>query len=1482
VLLFVSIVLILFQYKPVQTWAARKATNYLSKELHTRVDIKSIYIKPFSSVVLEDLLVLDKQQDTLLRTPLLTVELSNFSIFNSIKKRDIEFKSIQLDNGAFYLKKLKDSTTNLSFIIDYFNGKPDTVKKVSKPWMLNFGRIAVNNFHFRYKNFLKPAPTPGLVNFDNLDVSHFSTVLTGMDLKNHLFKGHLQNLTLQEKSGFVVKNLTVNANIDTNQILLQNLSIITPNSHLKDYFRMRFKSFDDFSDFENKVMMDADLKDSHLSSTDIKYFTPSLAKASFDFGINGRATGLVNNIKARNLTVTTGQATYIKGNFSLKGLPNWEKTTLLLQFDQLATNKKDLDNLYSRFTGTPNQHLPAELAKFGNISFSGKLSGTQNNFNTKGTFKTLLGRLDPDINLKFSAKGIPAYNGKLGITNFDLAKLLDNKTLGRTTLTAKVNGSGNALNNLNTTLNAKVKYIDFKGYQYQNLDVDGSFKNKVAKAKIKIADRNLKLNLNGNINLNPTLPQYEFTAVVRDARLNKLKLVKDTLSISTNLNTKFSGNNLNNLQGFVSLMPTRIITPKYNYVVDSLMLAANGIGSNRTISLKSDLADGNIKGSYDLTTLPSYYKTIAKKYIPSLKTTIFKPGPQNFAFRLDLKNVDPLLLIFMPQLKIPDRGTLVGRFNSADKTATLSGLIKTVKYEKMVFHDFIIDESTADSLLTLNLSLSRVDLTDSLYIKDINITNFLRNDSLNFNVKLSDKNATNQLDLYGLVEFGRDTTAKLKLLPSEVILERQSWRLTEQVRIRILNGKTKIENFELTNGQQEVRINGLVSNDIKDVLTVQFERFSMATINQLTKAAGVSLGGYLNGDVKVTSVLKNQGVDANLRVDSLMMNKTLVGDVKILSDLDNERKRANVKLNILNRGLETLNIAGAYYLNKDEGDKLDFDVRMDQTEAVIFAPFIRNLVSDVTGTLSADLKLTGKPSNPQLNGDITLTNTGITVDYLKVPYTINDKVKVTNSVIVIDGMIISDAHGGKATANGKVDLTDFATPLLDIHVTANNLMALNTTLRDNRIYYGTAYGSGTFSFTGPIDNMKIDIKAKTEEGTVFNIPLNTSATAGDYEFIRFVSHKDSTNIISNNANRFKGVTLNFDLSADEKTAVKITTDLGVLEGRGTANGLKLNINSLGDFEMRGDFLISSGKFEFTAKNFISKNFQVTQGGTLRWTGSPSNAEINLRAIYELRANIGDLYQAAGLQSPQGNRQELVQAQLILTRTLLQPAIDFDFSFPLNASVKDDMVTYLADVNNRSQQALSLIVRRQFAPGTGSNIDRQVLSTAKNAASEFLFNKINSYIAQSNFKAVDINFRSQSDASIGLRLLKERLLVSGSFYNANGNTDLFSIGSSNLFNSNFNSLTKDFNIEYLIRKDGQLRGRYSYRALNTATLSSTLDAQYTPQYVNGLGLIYQRDFDSFHEFIRNLFHRGRDTSNRSRRPGGSSIPVVFDDPEEDKE
>jgi len=1461
-----------FQFKSVQTWAAKKAARYLSNELHTTVWIKSLYLKPFSSIVLEDLYVLDQQKDTLLRTPLLDVQLSGFSVLNSLSARKIDFKNITLNNGSFYLKKLKNKNTNLNFILDYFNSGPASPKNKSKPWTINFEQIALNNFHFRYKNQLVDTSING-VNFDDVDLSRLNIAANGLDLKNHLFKAAIKNLSFREKSGFLLQKLASVVTIDSNRIELRELTLNTPNSRLKKYFQLEFKSFDDFDDFEHKVIMSADFKDAHLSSKDIAFFVNELHHVKFELGLSGVIKGKVDNLKAKKMSVQAGQATFIKGNFSLKGLPNWEQTLMELNIEQVSTNKKDLDLLYKNFTDKRSSAIPAIVERFGNISFSGQFSGFQNDFVAYGSFKTKLGKFSSDVNMKIKGD-VPSYSGNVKTFDFDFRSLLGENSLNRATLSADIKGTGFDLKTLTGKLNAKVKYLDFNRYRYNNVNVNGTFRKKYFDGAVLVNDPNLKLSFKGNVNLNPTLPVFHFISDIKGARLNKLHFLKDTIAVDARFSSDFSGNSIDNINGNVLLRQVKLVNPTNSYLVDSLYFAAAGRGRERELTLKSSLADGSLKGDYDLNTLPSYFKTLVKKYIPSLQNKFVPPKPQNFAFRLNLKNLDPITTLFIPKLKIPEQGTFVGNFNSFNKTATLNGLIKTIQYDKMVFHDLLIDESTDNEDIDINISLSKVNFTDSLFIKNINITNFLKRDSLNFNIKLSDKNAVNQLDLYGLVEFGRDTTAKLKILPSDIIIEQQKWRIAEQVRIRILeNARTQIAGFVLSNGLQKISIDGFISPKPEDKLKVAFDRFSLASLDQLTKASGIKLTGTLNGDAVLSSITSTPGVESDLHADSITINKTAIGNLNLSAKLDNDNKIALVNLNLLNKGLETLNVNGKYHLASEE-NKLDFHIKMNQTEAVILDPLVNDLVSNLSGHISADLDLTGMPEKPQINGSLSLQNTGLTINYLKTPYRINDNISVKNSIIYIQNLQLKDNRKGYGVVNGTVDLNNLSNPDIKATIDARNLLALNTAFKDNRLYYGTAFATGKFSFQGPTDNMRIDIKAKTEEGTIFNIPLNSSSTASTYDFITYISRDSSKNVKKERS--FNGVTLNFDLTIDERTLVKITTDYGQLEGSGTASNLQLNINSSGDFEMRGDYLITNGKFEFTAQNFISKVFQVDQGGTIRWTGDPSNAEINLKATYEVRTDINDLYKAAGLSNAQESQQKLVQAELLLTKSLTHPDIDFNFNFPNDPSIKDELAAYLNDATNRNQQALSLIVRRKFATGTGENLTKEVGSTAQDAISEFAFNKLNNFISQSNIKNLDLNIRSFNDASASLRLFKNRLVLNGSLYNNQVGNDLFT-QNTNVFSSNFNNFTKDFEAQYLISKDGKLTAKYSYRALNSTTLN-TINDQLGLQYVNGLGLVYQQDFDSFSEFLKNIFNKKRNNrrNNLPTSSGTSKANTVLED------
>jgi hypothetical protein len=1417
----------------VQTYAAKKAAAYLSKELKNTILIGGLYIKPFKSVVLEDLVVLDQQKDTLANFPKFIVDLNRLSL----KERILDVNTVQVNNGAFYLKDFKNGASNLDFIIDYFDSPAPKNRPKRKKFQFLFDRIILNNVAFKYKNFKKDTVIKG-INFDDISLVNLNGIFEKLNTKEHVIQANIKNLTFKEKSGFYLKNLSALTSVDTNAIELKNLMLVTNKTKLTDYFQMKFNRYRDFNNFINKVKMKANFKDSHISSSDIAYFTPALKKMKLDLDIDGQISGYVSDLKAKNLSLKTGKATYIKGDFIMKGLPDWEQTFMDMKIEMAGTNKKDLDEVLTDITGKPMKSIPAIVNKFGNVNFNGSFTGFQNDFIAYGEFKTKLGNIKSDVNMKIDSKGIPSYSGNIKTFDFNIGNLLDEKNLGRVTSALYIKGKGTDIKDLKEQLNGDVTYIDFNGYRYRNVKVNGTFEKKYFDGNVKINDKNVQLDFDGGVNLNPKLPIFNFKATIKNAKLKTLKLYKDSLMVDAVFSTNFSGNNLNNIQGNLSVQKIRLNNVKGIYNIDSVQLNASGLGINRTLAIKSDILDASINGQYDLNTIVSYYKAIAKTYVPSLDTQIIKYNTQIFNFRLRIKRFEPIAELIAPGLSIDDQALLVGNFDSRNNTATLNGSIKKLTYKGITANNIIIDENTTSNQLQAIITSDRVDLNDSLYIKNVNIANVLRNDSLALNIKLSNADDANQLDLNGLVEFSTDTTAKISILPSNLKINNDDWLIQEKVRINFNNGKTEISNFDLSNGTQLLTIDGVLSEDPEDLLLVGFKNFQLKTLNPFVKTLGLKMAGNVNGKTRLYDVLKSPRIKDSLRIDSLTLNDNYIGQLSDTTSFDKTKNLANVYTQILTDDRETFKLVG----NLDLKDKIiDLNVKLEDSKLTVLEPFVKKLVSNLKGNVSADLTVKGSFEKPEINGDVSFDQGQVTVNYLKTAYILNDNVEVKKSVIHIEDLVLEDLDGNKATANGTVDLNNFDNPNIQVELVATNFMALNTTSKDNAVYYGKAYATGNFSFRGPTNKMYIDIDAKTDKGTIFNLPLNSSETVSDKDFITFVN-KDTTQTVKKQTS-FDGLTMNFKLRVDPNSTANIYTILGKLSGKGNAD-LELKINSVGDFEMKGDYIIENGIFDFTAQEVINKRFEIRQGGTIRWTGNPTAAQINLKAIYALRASTTDLYAAAN-QEQTSNVNERVQTEVEmgLTGFLLQPDIKLDIFFPANPVIKEKLQSYFNDGNNLNTQALSLIIQRRFAPGSGKeNLGQQLGSVGTSTATELLFNQFNNLLSALNLNFVDINIKSLNEGSASVKLFDGRIIINAGIIDTKSTNDLSPIGFSK------GNVGHEVEILALIKKDGTLVGKLANKP---PTQQSIFVNPGTDQNLNSLGLIYSQQFDSFNEFLQKI-------------------------------
>lgn len=1417
-----------------QTYVAKKAAAYLSKELKTTITIGSLYVKPFKALVFENLLVLDLQKDTLANFPKFTVNLNQLSL----DQRILDVKTVQIDNGSFFLKDYKDRSSNLDFIIDYFDsGPPPKVRK--KKFQFQFDQIILNNLNFKYKDLRKDTVIKG-INFEDISLTQLNGIFEKLNTNGHIVQARIKDLTFREKSGFYLKNLSALATIDTNAIELKELLLLTNKTRLTDYYQMKFKKFKDFNNYVSKVKMKANFKESHISSSDIAYFAPELEKMKLDIELDGQISGYVNDLKAKKLSIKAGKATYIKGDFNMQGLPYWDETFMDMKIEMAGTNKKDLNEILTGIAGKPIKSIPAVVEKFGNVNFNGSFTGFQNDFIAYGEFKTKLGRLKSDVNLKIDKNGTPSYTGSIKTFDFNLGDLVDEKLLGRISSELYVKGKGAEIKELTEQLKGEISYIDFNKYRYRNLKINGNFDQKLFDGNLTINDENVQLSFDGAVNLNPKLPVFNFKANIKNAKLKTLNLLKDSMMVDATFSTNFSGNNLNNIQGDLLVQHIKLNNTKGIYHIDSIQLNARGVDINRSLTVNSDVLEASIKGQYDLSTIVSYYKAIAKTYIPSLDTEIIKYSPQIFNFKLRVKRFEPIAQLIAPGLEIDDQAILIGNFDSRNNTATLNGSIKKLSYKGIVANNIIIDENTTDKQIQAIITSDRVDLNDSLYIKNVNIVNVLRNDSLALNIKLSNAEDDNQLDLNGLVEFSNDITAKISILPSNLKINNEDWVIQEKVKINFNNGKTSIDNFDLSNGKQLLTVDGILSDDPKDLLLIGFHNFNLQTFNPFVKTFGLKLAGNINGKTKLYDILKSPRITDSLEIDSLTLNDIYIGKLTDTTSFDQGRNLANVYTQIITDQKETFKITGDLDLKEKQ---INLNVKMDESKLTILEPLVKKLVSNLSGHISADLKVNGSFNQPHINGTVAFNEGKVTVNYLKTAYTLNDAVTINNSVISIEDLVLKDVDGNQATANGTVDLNNLDNPNIQANIVANNFMALNTTAKDNPLYYGKAYATGDFSFRGPTNKMDIDIDAKTEKGTVFNLPLNSSETVSDKDFITFVS-KDTTKIVKKKGN-FDGITMNFKLKVDPNSIANIYTILGKLSGKGNAE-LELLIRSSGDFEMKGDYIIESGVFDFTAQEVINKRFEIRQGGTIRWTGNPAAAQINLKAIYALRASLKALYTAAN-RDGSNNETERVQTEVEmgLSGLLLKPDIKLDIFFPANPAVKEELQAYFNDGNNLNTQALSLIIQRNFAPGSGKeNLAQQLGSVGASTATDLIFNQINNLLSSLNLNFVDVNIRSFNEGSISVKIFNDRVILNAGIVDKESSNDFSPIG----FNKG--SVGREFEILGLIKKDGTLVGKLANKPPTQQSIFANPGVDPNLN-VTSLGLIYNQQFDSFTEFLHKI-------------------------------
>lgn len=1420
----------------VQTWVAQKAASYLSKELHTNIRLKGLDIVFFKTIVLEDVLIEDLHTDTLLAVDKFKIDIGPIIL----DKNKFTLNAIILEKPIIRLKYYKnEKQSNLQFLLDYFSGTPDTATKTSKPIDLKIKKLIISNGDIVYNDANIPNEIPTVIDYDHIHVNNVDIELKAFSLWHGEIRTEIKNISLKEKSGFEIEKLTGNLKFTDQEIEVSNLLLITPYSNIHDYYSMRFDSLADFNDYINKVRMYADFSQSIISFKDIKYFASAVDKYTQVLMLNGKVNGTVANLQSKNIELYFGKSTKLKGEVSIKGLPDIYHTDFYAKLQKFSTNYDDVTNLLRGIDQDSSAAvIPVEVKNAGQIEYVGYYTGTVFNFNVNGQAKTDIGNLVSDFHMDIMPK-VPTYEGTVQAIGFDLGKFLANDLLGPTTLTFKTSGKGFNIQDLKANIETDVKEIVVNKYAYKNIIGEGEISSKNFIGKVVINDEHIDLDFDGAVDFNDLKnPSFDFKADITHLDLRALNVTKDSLNIKSKLNVNFIGNSLDNIIGTLVFTESTIETKSNtSYTFHNINIDSKFNGDGKSLSLESDIIECGINGQYKLSTISSAVKSVVKRYLPSYNLgKIAKYDEQDFRFYIVVNNAKPITDLLFPELSISNKASLRGHLNTNENILQVSGGLDYLKYDYLKFENLIIDGENDKNVFDFNIASSKAYINDSININNIAISNAIKNDSIQFNIKLADKWSPNQLDLNGLFSISSKNPI-LNFLPSEILIDSQQWVLEDSFEVEFAeNKKIYVSDFEIKNGNQLLSAKGVISKEFEDQLSIDFQNVSLKSFNQILKKYKVNIQGELNAQTKINGVLNESILLSNLYINNLIYNNDSIGNLQFNSTWDPKSELISLNGSIYNKRLKTFEVDGNISTSKSKNN-LKIDVVMNETELSVVEPFVNEYVSNISGKASADLKIRGSLIEPSIDGYLTLKNAALKVNYLNTILNVSDQVRLSENKIFINNIQIRDSEGNRGSANGIITHTYFDKFNLDIKLQTKNMLCLNTNAKNGEMYYGKAYGTGEFVFRGPIEDIKIDINAKTERGTKFYIPLDEESSISKQNFIRFVNPDTLDDKKNDYHINLSGISMNMNLQVDEQSEVFLIMDPTTGETiKGTGNAeLKLVINSLGTFEMYGTYEIAQGEYNFILQNLISKKFKVDKGGTIRWNGDPLKAKINLTAVYETRPQVMPLILSASPSDTNAySSTQRVKAECVMymRNELMSPDISFGLRFPEDQNLLTKVGGYLANTDNLNNQVASLLVFGRFS-NTGTNGSSFIPTTG------FLTSQLSSLVSTKNF---DLNLANGVGGS--LRLFNDRITIDGSLNTASNST------SSTTQTANASSITGDVNIDYKISKDGRFRAKGFQRNDN----NSDVLKRGTTQLEQGVGLFYRIEFDTFGELMRKIFKK----------------------------
>ena len=1433
----------------------------LSDLLNTRVTIGRINIGLLNRIIIDDVLLDDQDEQEMLKVTRLSAKFDIMPFF----KGKISISSVQLFGFNINLqKKTPDSPSNFKFVLDAFASN-DTVKK-DNSLDLRINSILLRRGRMAY-HVLSEEETPGKFNAKHVQLQNIIANISLKALSKDSINLGIKRLSLDEKvSGFSLKKMSLKLVANSRQTSIDNFAIELPETSLKlDTIHLIYDSLKAFDRFTEQVRFSFRTLPSQITLKDISPFLPALSHFKEPISLDMEVKGTVNQLTCSHLEITADNRQFrLKGDVALQDLSHPQDAYVFGTLSELTATTRGVGFLVRNLSHDYNG-VPPVLERLGNVSFRGEVSGYFTDIVTYGQLHTDLGGVNMDLKLSSDkSKGLFAYSGAVKTTDYKLGKLLANEQLGEITFNLDVHGRHVTDRLPVVELKGLIASVDYSRYRYENITLDGEYKQGGFNGKVALDDPNGSIYLNGDVNVSSRIPTFNFQAIINKLRPHDLNLTSkypDT-EFSLKLRANFTGGSVDEMIGEINVDSLEFMSPEKQYFMNNMNIRASKQNNENQLRLTSEFLTASVEGKFQYHTLPASILNIMRKYVPSLILPPKKPieTHNNFQFDIHIYNTDILSTIFDIPLTVYTHSTLKGYFNDPLQRLRVEGYFPRLQYKNnFIESGMILCENPSDHIrarvrLTNLKKKGAVNLSLDAQAKDDNIST-----TLNWGNSAA---VTYSGQLAAVAKFLRTEGEKpllkamVEVKPTDIILNDTLWQIHPS-QVVVDSGKVDVNNFYFSHQDRYVRINGRLSDNPQDSVKVDLKDINMGYVFDIASISDdVNFEGDATGTAYASGVFKKPVMNTRLFIKNFSLNQGRLGDLNIYGEWDNENRGIRLDASIKDISTTPSRVTGIIHPLKPESG-LDLNIEANELNLKFLEHYMKSIANDIKGRATGKVHFYGKFKGLNLDGAV-MTDASMNFDILNTHFAIKDTILLAPTGLTFNNIHISDMEGHSGRMNGYLHFQHFKNLNYRFEIQANNMLVMNTKESTDMPFYGTVYGTGNALLTGnAIQGLDVNVAMTTNRNSIFTYINGSVASATSNQFIKFVDKtprrtiQDSIQIISYyeqlqqkrqeaEEEQKTDIRLNILVDATPDATMKIIMDPvagDYISGKGTGN-IRTEFYNKGDVKMFGSYQINQGVYKFSLQEVIRKDFVIKNGSTITFNGAPLDANLDIQASYTVNsASLNDLIpeeSSSIIQQPNVK----VNCIMNLSGILVRPTIKLGIELPNERDEVQTLVrNYISTEEQMNMQILYLLgIGKFYTEDARNNQNSNVMSSVLSSTLSGQLNNALSQVFETNNWNIGTNLSTgdkgwtdmEVEGILSGQLLNNRLLINGNFgYRDNP-----------MANTNF---VGDFEAEWLINRSGDIR----LKAYN-----ETNDRYYTKTNLTtqGVGIMYKKDFNKWSDLF----------------------------------